>query len=88
CLAGILTDGDLRRLLTHHKDPLALPVVNVMTKNPKLIFADKLAASALKIMEDAKITSLFVMPELESGKDQRKPLGIIHLHDLLRAGVV
>jgi len=87
-LTGVLTDGDLRRLLAEHENPLVLPVATVMTKNPKIIFINELAASALKIMEDAKITSLFVVaePGLESGL--QKPVGIIHLHDLLRAGVV
>jgi len=87
-LVGILTDGDLRRLLAEHENPLALPVVTVMTHNPKIIFVNELAASALKIMEDAKITSLFVFAEPDSEPGLKNPIGIIHLHDLLRAGVV
>ena len=87
-LVGILTDGDLRRLLAEHENPLALPVVTVMTHNPKIIFVNELAASALKIMEDAKITSLFVFAEPDSELNLKNPIGIIHLHDLLRAGVV
>ncbi len=87
-LVGILTDGDLRRLLAEHENPLILPVVTVMTCNPKVIFVNELAASALKMMEDAKITSLFVVAEPGSEPSSQKPIGIIHLHDLLRAGVV
>ncbi|MCK5680284.1 KpsF/GutQ family sugar-phosphate isomerase [bacterium] len=85
CLVGILTDGDLRRLLAQNENLLAMPVAEVMGENPKTIFSDELAASALKMMEDSKITSLFVVAE--PGPKQ-KPIGIIHLHDLLRAGVV
>ena len=87
-LIGVLTDGDLRRLLADYQNPLALPVVEVMTENPKSISSFELAASALKIMEDAKITSLFVIDNLVSGDYASQPAGIIHLHDLLRAGVV
>ncbi len=87
-LAGILTDGDLRRLLAEHANPLALSVVTVMTRNPKVVFVNELAVSALKMMEDAKITSLFVVAESDLEVDLPKPIGIIHLHDLLRAGVV
>ena len=87
-LTGVLTDGDLRRLLAEYENPLALPVVTVMTKNPKVIFVNELAASALKMMEDAKITSLFVMAEPAAESNSQKLIGIIHLHDLLRAGVV
>jgi arabinose-5-phosphate isomerase len=87
-LVGILTDGDLRRLLAGHENPLLLPVVEVMTKNPKSISSLELAASALKMMEDAKITSLFVFEEPELENHTPQPSGIIHLHDLLRAGVV
>lgn len=84
-LTGILTDGDLRRLLAQYENPLTLPVLAVMIRNPKIISANELAAGALKRMEDAKITSLFVVEKPEASP---RPLGIIHLHDLLRAGVV
>ncbi len=87
-LVGILTDGDLRRLLAEHKNPLDLPVTEVMTCKPKAILQNELAATALKKMEDARITSLFVMAEGSPEIDEPKPIGIIHLHDLLRAGVV
>ena len=84
-LTGILTDGDLRRLLAEYENPLTLPVLSVMIRNPKIISVNELAASALKQMEDAKITSLFVV---EKPEERPRPIGIIHLHDLLRAGVV
>lgn len=82
-LVGVLTDGDLRRLFSEFENPLALAAVKVMTRGPKTILPNDLAVTALKKMEDAAITSLFVM-----GEKGVKPVGIIHLHDLLRAGVV
>ncbi|HDS17176.1 MAG TPA: KpsF/GutQ family sugar-phosphate isomerase [Proteobacteria bacterium] len=85
-LLGVVTDGDLRRLLTRYLNPLTLPVSQVMTRGPKTIVAGELAVTALKKMEELKITSLFVVAEeVETGL---KPVGILHLHDLLRAGVV
>ena len=87
-LVGILTDGDLRRLLSEYENPFDLPVVELMTCKPKFILSDELAATALKKMEDAKITSLFVMAEESSEVNGSSLVGIIHLHDLLRAGVV
>jgi arabinose-5-phosphate isomerase len=82
-IAGILTDGDVRRGLERWGGRLfELPAGQVMTKNPKLISQDELAAKALSIMESFSITALIV-PD----KDGR-PLGIIHLHDILRQGIV
>jgi arabinose-5-phosphate isomerase len=77
-LAGIITDGDLRR----HMRPnlLEARVEDVMTRNPKTIRPDQLASEALEILNSMKITALMVV---EAGK----PVGIVHIHDLLRAGV-
>jgi len=77
-LVGIITDGDLRRHLTGG-DILSQPVESVMTRNPKTIAPDALVASALEMLNSATITALFVM---ENGR----PVGIVHLHDLLRLG--
>ena len=87
-LIGVLTDGDLRRLLSEYENPFDLPVADLMTRKPKFILSNELAATALKKMEDARITSLFVMAEMPSEVSGLSPVGIIHLHDLLRAGVV
>jgi len=87
CLVGVLTDGDLRRLFSENENPLDLPVIEVMTREPKAILQNNLAAAALKKMEDSSITSLFVMAEDSSSINGIKAVGIIHLHDLLRAGV-
>ncbi len=78
-LAGIITDGDLRRHM--RADLMAAAVEEAMTANPRTIRPDMLAAEALEIMNGAKITALFVI------ESDRKICGVIHLHDLLRAGV-
>ncbi|MGH7895191.1 MAG: KpsF/GutQ family sugar-phosphate isomerase [Candidatus Binatia bacterium] len=82
-LAGIVTDGDLRRGLERAADIRALTARDLMTRTPRTIRGAALGGQALAIMERHKITSLVV---LEDGA--RKPVGVIHLHDLLRAGIV
>jgi arabinose-5-phosphate isomerase len=81
-LVGVVTDGDLRRALAVPGDLLARTAADVMGRAPKTIVSEALAAEALAIMERHAITSLFV-----TDADGR-PAGVIHLHDLLRAGVV
>lgn len=81
-LVGIITDGDLRRALQRWPDLLDHPVHGVMTRTPKRIAKSELAAGAVQVMEQHAITSLLIVDE--SGR----PEGVIHLHDLLRAGVV
>lgn len=79
-LKGIITDGDLRRCLS--SDVLNKKVSDVMTRNPKTIAPEVLAAEAINMMNTTGkgITQLFVIQE-------GKPVGIIHMHDCLRAGV-
>ncbi len=79
-LTGILTDGDIRRALMKHGDVKGLRVKDVMTANPKRLLAGDYAASALNLMEKHSIT---VLPVVQDGK----PVGVIHIHDLLKAGV-
>lgn len=81
-ICGIITDGDLRRLLEKEVDILHERVGEVMTKNPKIIDKDSMAAKAVGIMESYKITSLIVADK--EGKIE----GIVHLHDLLELGVI
>jgi arabinose-5-phosphate isomerase len=83
-LVGVITDGDLRRALERYPDLLKRTAAEVMTRNPKWIEADTLAAQAVQRMEEHSITSLFVFET----DGERIPTGIIHLHDLLKAGVV
>jgi arabinose-5-phosphate isomerase len=81
-LAGIFTDGDLRRLFEAGTDIRALCVSDVMTKNPTTIGSDALAVEAVKLMEDCRRTQLLVV------SDDGTLVGALHLHDLLIAKVV
>ncbi|WP_341781063.1 KpsF/GutQ family sugar-phosphate isomerase [Ectopseudomonas mendocina] len=81
-LAGIFTDGDLRRTLDKGIDVRQALIDEVMTPHGKTARADMLAAEALKIMEDHKINALVVVD------DQNNPVGALNMHDLLRAGVM
>jgi arabinose-5-phosphate isomerase len=82
-ISGILTDGDVRRGLEKWAGKLfELATGEVMTKNPKTITSEELAATALSILEKNSITALIVPDEKE------RPVGIIHLHDILRQGIV
>jgi len=81
-LIGIITDGDLRRGFSRNRDLQSLSVTDLMTKNPKTIEGTALAARAVAEMERHSITSLFILEP--RGK---RPVGIIHLHDLLKAGI-
>lgn len=77
-LVGIVTDGDLRRNMGH--DLLARQARDVMTASPKTISPDMLAQQAISIMNELSITSVFVV-------EDDRPVGILHIHDCLRAGV-
>lgn len=79
-LAGIITDGDLRR---HMAGLLDLAAADVMTPNPTTIGPDALAEEAVALMNRRKITCLFVTPE----DGPPRPLGLLHIHDCLRAGL-
>ncbi len=83
-LVGVFTDGDLRRIMAHGLESLQQPIHQVMSSEPKRILRRNLAAKALQIMEAHSITSLFVFAD-EHGT---VPVGIVHLHDLLKSGVV
>lgn len=81
-LTGVLTDGDIRRAVIKYPSATSLKVSEVMTKNPKTIGINELCAKALAIMEKHSITSLAVVDE------NNVPIGLLHIHDLLKAGVV
>lgn len=80
-MVGVLTDGDIRRTLIKHHQVQDLKVKDVMTVNPKTILPNELAAKALHLMEKYSITALAITDE------NKKPVGILHIHDLLKAGV-
>ena len=77
-LVGMITDGDLRR---HMDGLMSHSAGEVMTKGPRTVEPGTLAAEALKLMNEMRITVLLVV-------DAGRPVGILHVHDLLRAGVI
>ena len=81
-LLGIVTDGDLRRVHLRNAPILSLRARDCMTRSPKLIGKDELAAKALQVLESFAITSLVIVDEAH------RPVGIIHMHDILRAKIV
>ena len=80
-LQGIITDGDLRRMLEKNLDAAEVKAADIMSRNPKTIQHDELAVNALELMREYDITQLLVMKG-----DQYH--GIIHLHDLIREGII
>jgi arabinose-5-phosphate isomerase len=82
-LAGIITDGDLSRHMDRDNF-LDSKASEVMTRGPKIAHPGQLAAEALALMNEKKITRLFVLDPADPG---RKPVGILHIHDCLRAGL-
>lgn len=81
-LSGILTDGDIRRIVLKYKDLDSLCAKDVMSVNPKTVQSKDFAASALHLMEKYSITALAVVD------DDNNPVGVVHIHDILKAGVV
>jgi arabinose-5-phosphate isomerase len=84
-LAGVCVDGDVKRVLLQHEDALDRPITETMNTRPTTIGPDMLAARALRLMEEREagpITLLIVVD------DDRRPLGLLHIHDVLRAGLL
>ena len=79
-IVGIITDGDLRRMLKDNPDISTLNAENIMSKNPKTIKVDAMAIKALETMETNNITQILV-------EDNSKYVGVVHLHDLLKEGI-
>lgn len=77
-LVGVITDGDLRRHMG--QDLLSATTSSIMTRGPKVVAPNMLASAALEVLNSSRITALFVV-------DKGTPVGIVHIHDLLRAGV-
>jgi len=80
-LVGVVTDGDIRRMMQKYKDVDPLNAADIMTIKPLTIGKDQLAVSALKIMKEKNITQLLVT-------DNKKYFGVIHLHDILKEGIL
>lgn len=83
-LVGVFTDGDLGRHLD--ADLFKRTAFEVMTQNPKIIRASALVSEAIGLMEQHKITCLFVVTDKEAGTAIPQPIGIVHMHDCLQAG--
>lgn len=79
-VVGIITDGDIRRVLNENKNPMNLKVNEIMVKNPKFVSGDMLGSEALNLMNKSKITQLLVI-------DNGHYKGMIHMHELLKAGL-
>jgi arabinose-5-phosphate isomerase len=79
-VVGIITDGDIRRVLNQNKNPMNLKVNEIMVKNPKFVSGDMLGSEALNLMNKSKITQLLVI-------DDGNYKGMIHMHELLKAGL-
>jgi arabinose-5-phosphate isomerase len=82
-LAGVVSDGDFKRILVKHADPWGLTAADVMTRRPSTIGRDALVAAAVRVMEErpsGPVTALVVVDAAD------RPVGVLHLHDCLRAG--
>ena len=82
-LRGVVTDGDFKRILVKYPDPWKLTASQIMSRTPTTISRDELVAAAVRAMEERKggpVTALVVVDEA------RRPIGVLHLHDCLRAG--
>jgi arabinose-5-phosphate isomerase len=80
-IVGIITDGDLRRMMQKYDNVDPLIATDIMSKNPKTIHAEELAVNAFKTMKDNNITQMLVV-------ENSKYIGIIHIHDILREGIL
>ena len=81
-VTGIFTEGDLRRLIEKHGDIRAIPIAEVMTKTPRTIEADAMAAAAARILEETLVNQLLVVDKAGH------LVGALHLHDLMTAKVI
>ena len=80
-LVGIVTDGDIRRMLNNHDNFSHLVAKDIMTKSPKAIQLNTMVVDALNILEDNAITQLIVL-------DEENYVGVLHLHDILKEGII
>ena len=80
-IVGIVTDGDIRRMLNKYDNINGLMAKDIMTSNPKVIEADVLAVKALKIMQDNEISQLLAV-------DGDHYIGVVHLHNLINEGII
>ena len=84
-LIGLLTDGDIRRGFSRSLDFMTQPVEKLMTRHPRTITSNKLAAEALHLMESNKPRPITVLPVVDS---ENRVIGLLHMTDLVHQGVV
>lgn len=84
-LAGICVDGDIKRILMNHEDPLGRPLREVMTPDPETVAPEALVVTALRLMEQREAGPITVLIAVDEG---HRPVGLLHLHDILRAGIL
>ncbi|MDF0490364.1 KpsF/GutQ family sugar-phosphate isomerase [Sphingomonas sp. H39-1-10] len=82
-LAGVITDGDIRRAILAHRTPNRTTAADIMTRRPRTLESDAMARDALAIMTEQRITAVLVLDGVLSGK----VIGLVHIHDLLRLGI-
>jgi arabinose-5-phosphate isomerase len=82
-LAGVVTDGDFKRILLKHPDPWGLTAADVMTRTPSVIDPDALVAAAVRAMEEREGGPITALVAIDA---DHRPVGVLHLHDCLRAG--
>ena len=81
-IVGIITDGDIRRMLEKNPDASHIKAEDIMSRNPKTIHEDMLAVDALQLMREKKITSLLII------NSQNEYIGVVHIHNILREGII
>ncbi len=84
-LAGICVDGDVKRVLLQHEDALDRPIAETMNRTPTTIGPDMLAARALRLMEEREAGPITLLIVVDG---DRRPVGLLHIHDVLRAGLL
>jgi arabinose-5-phosphate isomerase len=84
-LVGLCVDGDVKRILMEREDALDLPITNAMNDRPTTINPDMLAIGALRMMEARKRGPVTLLLAVD---DDQRPVGLLHIHDVLRAGLL
>jgi len=82
-LVGVVSDGDFKRILVKYPDPWSLTAADVMTRTPSTIASDALVAAAVRAMEEHAPGPITALVAVDA---ERRPIGVLHLHDCLRAG--
>jgi arabinose-5-phosphate isomerase len=82
-LAGVVSDGDFKRILIGHHDPWGLTAADVMSRAPTTVAGDALVATAVRLMEERAAGPITALVVVDAGQ---RPVGVLHLHDCLKSG--